>query len=958
MKDTDLMLSVDFDTTDAQSTAQKLDQEIQSIFKSRQGQQSSTLTSLEAQMKQNLRHAQELKESLTKVGETPVATEQYNTLSKHLEGYIDEYDKLIEKSNMLEEADKLDSAEYEKVAIRMEQVEAQMDALTRRKEELEKTGQAFTDGKESEQYKKIQTELDKTNDKLKQQVIRHQEITQKEQETADKQKDISTKTKARAREVDKLRRTTDQVRKSAGKASGAMTAGFNNTTKVMRKGVRMLLKYALGISSIFVLVNKLRRAVSEGLRNLAGSGVSVYTEQLKELKASLLTLKNSFASALEPIITTIMPYLQRFVDAMTQAIDKIAQFIAAMRGQNKYIKAIKQTGDAIEKTGEQANKALGPLDNLNVITGQEDMFEETEISSDMINAASEFQKKLNDIKNTLLGVLGVLNELTVSSFIKGFNSTTGDLVEQLQKVKDSLFGIKDAVARIINNSAVKQASAALIKQVSKTLGAVTGLAASAGATLMENIFGGIEQFLNSNEGKIKNDIFTNLGISEKKMKLVEDIAGAFEKLLKPLSSDSGISITANALKIIYDCFAGIYTFVNELSLAIAKVFADPIIDNADKLQTALQGILDVIDPLVATVAGFVEKTRAEVQSLWDEHLSPLLDTISKRLSEFTGQLLDWWNEGPAPMLISWANDVKVFYEEYIEPTVSEIFGLVSQVVDVITVFVGRLFDKLKVGFDWFTTTVWPVLQPLLQTMWNVIIFGLQNIMSVLSALIKFIRYIVDVITDIVNLDFKKLWEDTKKYFKDAWDGFIKWGTNFAKGFTKVFGGIINIFKGIGTAVVNAFTTIKEKVQPIFDWIAGVLEKLKEGFEAVTHPLQTLNNIKEGAKNAASNVWNTVTGLLDKINPFKKAKGYATGQVIPPSMSEHLAILGDNKKETEVVSPLSTMQEAMMNALRESGFAGAGVQEIVLNLDGREFMRAMIRQNNEYKKQNGGVSALA
>ena len=128
-------------------------------------------------------------------------------------------------------------------------------------------------------------------------------------------------------------------------------------------------------------------------------------------------------------------------------------------------------------------------------------------------------------------------------------------------------------------------------------------------------------------------------------------------------------------------------------------------------------------------------------------------------------------------------------------------------------------------------------------------------------------------------------------------------------------------------------------------------------------IDTINNLVNAWKNGG------VAGLISEVKDASSktstkssasttsAPGYANGQVIPPSMSKHLAVLGDNKHETEVVSPLSTMKEAMIEALATSG-VGGGNQEIVLQLDGREFLRAMIKQNTEYKKQHNGASALA
>ena len=87
-------------------------------------------------------------------------------------------------------------------------------------------------------------------------------------------------------------------------------------------------------------------------------------------------------------------------------------------------------------------------------------------------------------------------------------------------------------------------------------------------------------------------------------------------------------------------------------------------------------------------------------------------------------------------------------------------------------------------------------------------------------------------------------------------------------------------------------------------------------------------------------------------------GYATGQVIPRSMKQHLAILGDNNRETEVVSPLSTIEQAVINAMakvnRDAGNSGGTVRlEIPVIISGiGEIGRAVQQFDMEYFKQSG------
>lgn len=102
--------------------------------------------------------------------------------------------------------------------------------------------------------------------------------------------------------------------------------------------------------------------------------------------------------------------------------------------------------------------------------------------------------------------------------------------------------------------------------------------------------------------------------------------------------------------------------------------------------------------------------------------------------------------------------------------------------------------------------------------------------------------------------------------------------------------------------------------------------------------------KTGLKNAISN-YSSWTGKGFNV------PGLATGAVVPPNR-EFMAVLGDNKRETEVVSPLSTMKQAMLEAMREyGGMGGNGGGDIVLQIDGKAFARVT---NPYYKNENSRI----
>ena len=78
---------------------------------------------------------------------------------------------------------------------------------------------------------------------------------------------------------------------------------------------------------------------------------------------------------------------------------------------------------------------------------------------------------------------------------------------------------------------------------------------------------------------------------------------------------------------------------------------------------------------------------------------------------------------------------------------------------------------------------------------------------------------------------------------------------------------------------------------------------------------------------------------------------AAGGVVPPNRS-FLAVLGDNTRETEIVSPLSAMKQAVTEALREAGGLPDGSVTLTVNLDGREIARNQVDHINDMTRAAG------
>lgn len=154
----------------------------------------------------------------------------------------------------------------------------------------------------------------------------------------------------------------------------------------------------------------------------------------------------------------------------------------------------------------------------------------------------------------------------------------------------------------------------------------------------------------------------------------------------------------------------------------------------------------------------------------------------------------------------------------------------------------------------------------------------------------------------------------------------------------------DIGKNIVEGLMNGLSDLKDKVVEVFE---QTKDAAKEPINAIISLVETLAN---GVIDGVNAVINALNGLsfelpdwLSNVPGASKFAGksfgfnipelsqisiprLATGTVVPPNR-EFMAVLGDNKREPEVVSPLSTIkqatEESVLNALSKLGISGNG-----------------------------------
>lgn len=822
----------------------------------------------------------------------------------------------------------------------------------------------------------------------------------------------------------------------------------NKSNVSLGGSLKTILKYGLGIRSLYALVNKLRTALVNGFKNLAQYSNDT-NATLSGLMSSLEQCKNALATAFDPILQAVAPALNYLINLVTAAATAIAQLISALTGKETFVKAVKVqkdyakslkgTGGAAKKAGEEAEGSLASFDKLNVMADDatsggggggggggglspEDMFETVGISSEFGNLAEMIKKSWANADFTDIGALlgGKIRD--------GLNSIPWDKIQATaEKVGKSLAtllngvvsteGLPEAIGRTIGeaiNTGIIGINAFLDNTAWDKVGEFLGKGAN---TLVDTIqwealghmfaakFNAIFSVLGSFAETFD---WSNFGasIGTALTTAIQDFdwSGAGESL--------GIFLTGliDALKALIDT-----TDWTGLGSGITSAIASFLV-NVDwssvggLLSSFLIGLCDFLTGLIAGID-------------WSAVPQGIIDAVSDFFKGFdyegtfksVGELIGTAISAGVDLLAAlkdilsngWDSVVE-YFSGYIEDSGGDIvLGLYNGIKDAIknigtwikTNIIDPFVKGFKEGFGIHSPST------VMKEMGTYLMQGLlEGITSLVSDLInKFIEMKNNIVGkwEEIKSDTIQKWEEVKSNviekahaLKEAAEPYIealkssviqKWDEikkdtsdkweNVKKSVSEAWTNIKTecgpIITEIKDAVLNAWKSADDdttsKWGNIKNTLLGIWGDLKSKAEEIFGNIKdAVKNAWDGLKEAGSSAANLVTGTKKntKIMPAMSSRIYApvaepvilpklaNGTVVPPRAGEFAAILGDNRREAEVVSPLSTIKQALVEALAQSGGIGGGDITANIYLDGRELGRSTVKFVREEKNRTG------
>lgn len=399
----------------------------------------------------------------------------------------------------------------------------------------------------------------------------------------------------------------------------------------------------------------------------------------------------------------------------------------------------------------------------------------------------------------------------------------------------------------------------------------------------------------------------------------EEVADAFEKIAVAVMALKVASVAFPAISAAFSAFSKVSTVLKGVLSLLS-----PVISALGSVISFLASPVGIaIVAVAALAAGFVylynhcEEFKNSIDTLYNDHIKPFFDSIVEGVGELKEKFMEFWDGYVKPMLKEWGEKFRELWEEHVEPAISKMFDALTTLWE----------EALQPLAGWIIDTLLPVLLPIIDELFNTSMDLIGEMWDMISDLSDIIKDCVRMVVDLLNGDWSSAWEHAKSIVETIWNGITRIIQNAVE---KITGWIDKLLSLFGRAESSgAFSSGQSEGYSYMARSMAATRFMQTPY--IPSPIaQTLKNVE--------------------------IPGYATGQVIPTSMKKHLAWLGDNPRETEVVSPLSTIRQALREEALSLGLGStvSGNQTVIakLYLDGKQISEAVIKDGKVQQMSTG------
>lgn len=405
---------------------------------------------------------------------------------------------------------------------------------------------------------------------------------------------------------------------------------------------------------------------------------------------------------------------------------------------------------------------------------------------------------------------------------------------------------------------------------------------------------------------------------------------------------------------------------------------DVLLENfINSIGTVMQNLLPRISVVLGGVLKLVEGFLPQIPPLIQQLLPMLIDgtmTLVQGLVSVLPDLITTITDALPDLITTIVQMFPSLIPLLINGTVQLILGIISA-IDLIIQPIINVLPYLIIS----------IIEALVQNLPTIIQGLISLTMGIVQAIPQIIQALVDALPTIIEMILTALLENLPLIIGGLVQVVAGIVIEIPQIFASMIEAIVNEFVGIWNSLKDVFGQLgtwiyNNVVSPILSSFDSIWEGIKTGVKkAINFVIEIINGLIggfEGFVNILVKGINLIIGGLNKISfdipdwvpliggkkfgfnlpemkgsSFSRIPKLAQGAVIPPNR-EFLAVLGDQKHGTNIEAPLQTIVDAFNIALAQNNGYGGGNTEVILELDGREFGRAVVEQGGIENRRIG------
>lgn len=744
----------------------------------------------------------------------------------------------------------------------------------------------------------------------------------------------------------------------------ALSQGITKAYNSMSQQEQALLRYNYLMSVTADAQGDFERT-SDGWANQ----VRVLTERFNSLKAVI-------GQGLIAVLTPVIRVLNELLAKILTVTDAFSNFISKITGKKTQtetaVAGVANATDTATEAAQEAKKAMGGLLSMDEVHSlSKDRKEDSgsgaggDLSETVVDAATETDSTLNPVLDKLIEKLKELKDF----FKTGFKEGLGDV--DFSGITKAVDGIKTSLKDIFTNVEVGDAANGFMNTLAHTLGQEVGAITSIGTTIATNLLGGFDKYLEENKDRISGFIVNMFDIESE----VETIRGNFSEaaanIFSVFGGENGQQLTSNILGIFSEVWMSVSEIAGKIGTDVYDLITRPFIDNQEGFKTTIDNLLGVASESLGTLKQTLEDTFTKAKEVYDEHMAPMMESLTSGLSDLVGKVVDGYNTHIAPVLSDLQEKFQVLMSEHIQPAIDKGLELIGKVIDALKELWENVLAPL---IGWFIENIYPVIAEELRKAGDTIMAVWALISDTLGYIFEALGGLIDFVVGIFTGDWNKAWEGIKTFFSSIWEGIKNIVSTIFESIKEKISNILGkikatwskLWNGMKTTVLSIFRGIWNGIKGIINSILGGIEKMANGvIGGINSMINALNKLKFDIPDWVPGLGGKTFGLniptISEVSIPRLAEGgivdRATVAMIGEAGREAVVPLENNTGWMDkIAARLGEIVAMNISTIVDEMYGGEELQPIrtIVQLDGK----TLLEQLDKVKRRRGYQMANA